>query len=311
MTAITTTQISNSPEDFIKSVQGALRTTSLKVAEAFGKRHTHVLRKIDELDCHKEFTSAHFWADVQTVSLGQGAKRESRVVEMDKDGFMFLVMGFTGKKAAEIKVAYINAFNWMAEKLGRAPTSVEDRKPLNRAVRTLANLRSAQGEAADYAGMWKLVNGYLGVPTIEEASQEQIDRAMMFVQDSIERETHKIIEGDYLARQTLLAPAADVIDYPLAQQWDKWKEHQLVGMDAMYFSDIRRLIKQLLEASRTGATLQVGSVANIQEELKALTHLCQTRGIQKRKAEEKLAHIENFVGSLTKTTNCMQSALAR
>ena len=79
----------------------------------------------------------------------------------------------------------------------------------------------------------------------------------------------------------------------------------------MYYSDIRRLIKQLLEAARTGATLQVGSVAGIQEELKALTHLCQTRGIQKRKAEEKLAHIENFVGSLAKTTTCLQTTLAQ
>lgn len=310
MTTITTTQITNSPEDFIKSVQGALRTTSLKVAEAFGKNHRDVLRKIDNLDCSVEFASAHFCAHEEIVQAG-AVKRRSKVVEMDKDGFMFLVMGFTGQKAAQIKEAYINAFNWMAEKLGRAPTSVEDRKPLNRAVRTLANLRSAQGESADYAGMWKLVNGYLGVPTIEEASQEQIDRAMMFVQDSIERETHKIIEGDYLAKQTLPAPTAETIDYPLTRQWNEWQEHQLVGMDAMYFSDIRRLIKQLLEASRSGATLQVGSVANIQEELKALTHLCQTRGIQKRKAEEKLTHIQNFVGSLAKTTGCLQSALAK
>lgn len=297
MTAINATQISTQPEAFIHAVQGALKTTSLKVAEAFGKRHRDVLRKIDTLDCPSEFTCAHFCADVQIVNLGQGAKRESRVVEMDKDGFMFLVMGFTGHKAAQIKVAYINAFNWMAEKLGRAPTSVEDRKPLNRAVRTLANLRSAQGEAADYAGMWKLVNGYLGVPTIEDASQEQIDRAMMFVQDSIERETHKIIEGDYLARQTLPAPAATVIDYPLAQQWDKWKEHQLVGMDAAYHSDLRRLLAQLNEAARTGATIQVASIANAQEEFKALLHLCERRGIKGRHLSEKLAHIQNVLSA--------------
>ena len=296
MTTITTSQISSSPEDFIKSVQGALRTTSLKVAHAFGKQHGHVLRRLDELGCSEEFASVHFWTHEETIQAG-AVKRRSKVVEMDKDGFMFLVMGFTGQKAAQIKEAYINAFNWMADKLGRAPTSVEDRKPLNRAVRTLANLRSAQGEAADYAGMWKLVNGYLGVPTIEDANQEQIDRAMMFVQDSIERETHKIIEGDYLARQTLPAPAADVIDYPLAQQWDKWKEHQLVGMDAMYHSDLRRLLAQLSEAARTGATIQVASIANAQEEFKALIHLCEMRGIKSRQLSEKLAHIQNVLSA--------------
>lgn len=36
---------------------------------------------------------------------------------MTKDGFIFLVMGFTGHKAAAIKEAYINAFNIMAEQL--------------------------------------------------------------------------------------------------------------------------------------------------------------------------------------------------
>ena len=36
---------------------------------------------------------------------------------MTKDGMVFLVMGFTGKKAAQFKLLYIRAFNWMAEKI--------------------------------------------------------------------------------------------------------------------------------------------------------------------------------------------------
>lgn len=60
MTAINASQISTQPEAFIHAVHGALKTTSLKVAEAFGKRHADVLRKIEALDCPSEFTSAHF-----------------------------------------------------------------------------------------------------------------------------------------------------------------------------------------------------------------------------------------------------------
>lgn len=310
MTAITTTQISSSPEAFITSVQGALRTTSLKVAEAFGRQHSHILRKIDEMGCSEEFASVHFWTHEEMVRAG-AVKRRSRVIEMDKDGFMFLVMGFTGKKAAQIKEAYINAFNWMAEKLSLAPTSVQERKPLNRAVRTLANLRSAQGESADYGGMWKLVNGYLGVASIEDANQEQVDRAMGFVQDRIERETRNIIEGEYLARQTLPAAGADTIHYPLARRFEEWQPHHMVGGDAMYHSDIRRLFQQLLDAARSGEPLVVGNIDNVREEFKALTHLCEMRGIQQRGAEARLAHIENFVGSLAKTTGCLQGVLAR
>ncbi|GKW43346.1 hypothetical protein PEC301879_32040 [Pectobacterium carotovorum subsp. carotovorum] len=36
---------------------------------------------------------------------------------MTKDGFMLVVMGFTGKAAMQSKITYIQAFNWMAGQL--------------------------------------------------------------------------------------------------------------------------------------------------------------------------------------------------
>lgn len=105
------------PQDAITFHGNELRTTSLKVAEAFGKLHKNIIQKIESLDCSPEFTSANFSAHVQEVAVGNGAKRPSKVYEMTKDGFMFLVMGFTGKKAAAIKEAYINAFNLMHDHL--------------------------------------------------------------------------------------------------------------------------------------------------------------------------------------------------
>lgn len=88
-------------------------TTSIAVAEFFGKQHKNVIQKIETLDCSPDFASANFSADVQSVSIGNGAKRESKIYEMTKDGFVFLVMGFTGKKAAAFKEAYIAEFNRM------------------------------------------------------------------------------------------------------------------------------------------------------------------------------------------------------
>lgn len=96
---------------FIQNQQ--VKTDSLKVAEIFGKQHKDVIRKIESLDCSPEFTSAQFCAHVQTVEIGNGASRESKYYEMTKDGFIFLVMGFTGAAAAKIKEAYINTFNQM------------------------------------------------------------------------------------------------------------------------------------------------------------------------------------------------------
>lgn len=175
----------------------------------------------------------------------------------------------------------------------------DERAGLRAAVTMLTTKRGLMHSAA-----YSLVHHRFNVEHIDELTTEQLPEAVEYI--------HRMaLEGEYLGKAALPAPAAEQIDYPLTRPWNEWQEHHLVGMDAMYYSDIRRLIKQLLEAARTGATLQVGNVAGIQEELKALTHLCQTRGIQKRRADEKLAHIQNFVGSLAKTTTCLKTTLAQ
>ncbi|WP_370560997.1 Rha family transcriptional regulator [Edwardsiella tarda] len=87
-------------------------TTSVAVADFFGKQHKHVLEKIRNLECSPAFTTANFSAIVVTAQAGFD-QREVDAYEMTKDGFVFLVMGFTGKKAAAFKEAYITAFNRM------------------------------------------------------------------------------------------------------------------------------------------------------------------------------------------------------
>ena len=105
------------PSRLVQVANNQLMTTSTLVAEVFGKQHKNVLRDINKLDCSPEFASAHFCADVQKMSIGNNATRDFKVVHMTQDGFMFLVMGFTGPKAARMKEAYINAFNVMAAEL--------------------------------------------------------------------------------------------------------------------------------------------------------------------------------------------------
>jgi len=92
-------------------VNNQVTTSSIKVAENFGKQHHHLIQKIEKLDCSEEFRCRNFSLDLK-VNHQNG--NSYNVVEMTKDGFMFLVMGFTGKKAAAVKEAYINAFNQMA-----------------------------------------------------------------------------------------------------------------------------------------------------------------------------------------------------
>lgn len=88
-------------------------TDSRKVAKAFGKAHRNVLRAIKLLECSARFTALNFEFCSEVSELQNG--KHNPYCRMTKDGFMFLVMGFTGQKAASIKEAFIDAFNAMAD----------------------------------------------------------------------------------------------------------------------------------------------------------------------------------------------------
>jgi Rha family phage regulatory protein len=92
---------------------GIVTTTSNEVAVNFGKRHDHVLRAIDNLECSPEFTGRNFGASDYLDPTG----RTLRAFTLTRDGFAFLCMGFTGKEAAQWKEKYIAAFNAMEAKL--------------------------------------------------------------------------------------------------------------------------------------------------------------------------------------------------
>ena len=86
-------------------------TTSLIVAQVFGKRNSDVLRDIRSLNCSESFRKRNFALMVKKNELPQGGSQKSEYYEMTKDGFSFLVMGYTGAKAGEFKERFINEFN--------------------------------------------------------------------------------------------------------------------------------------------------------------------------------------------------------
>ena len=96
-----------------KSNEGVAVTTSLKVAETFGKDHSRVLRDIRELSCSEGFRQGNF----AESSYINNQNKEMPMIVMSKDGFILLAMGYTGKKAMAFKESYIAAFNEMEEKL--------------------------------------------------------------------------------------------------------------------------------------------------------------------------------------------------
>lgn len=103
--------------DFVFARDGEALTDSLRVAQHFDKQHKSVLRAYDRLDCSAEFRERNFALTFREVHGPNGSIRHERLIRMTKDGFIFMVMGFTGKKAAAVKERYIAAFNAMAHEL--------------------------------------------------------------------------------------------------------------------------------------------------------------------------------------------------
>lgn len=86
-------------------------TTSLIVAKVFGKRNSDVLRDVRNLNCSNDFRERNFALMVEMKQLPQGGAQKTEYYTMTKDGFSFLVMGYTGEKAGEFKERFINEFN--------------------------------------------------------------------------------------------------------------------------------------------------------------------------------------------------------
>lgn len=93
----------------IELKDGKAVTTSLKIAEVFGKQHKNVIDAIRRLDIPSEFNQLNFKPVEYTDAKGE--RRPMYLVT--RDGFTLLAMGFTGKAAMQFKVAYIEAFNAM------------------------------------------------------------------------------------------------------------------------------------------------------------------------------------------------------
>lgn len=109
-------------------------TDSLTVAEVFGKRHDTVLRDIRNLGCSNEF-NLHNFAEVDYTDE---RNRTYRKFVIKRDGLAFLVMGYTGAKAAEFKEKYIQEFNRMEEQLRNNVKVLDERSALIQSLKLTA-----------------------------------------------------------------------------------------------------------------------------------------------------------------------------
>ena len=119
------------PKSAVAIVNGAVRTTSLEIAKVFEKNHKDVLRTIMCLDLPQDFGRRNFAPSEYSWVNNLGKEVKSKMYLITRDGFTLLAMGFTGAKAMQFKIAYIEAFNTMEAKLREQQTTpVQPELPL-------------------------------------------------------------------------------------------------------------------------------------------------------------------------------------
>lgn len=117
-----TTQETN---ELIEIENGQPVTTSLKVAEIFGKLHKNVLRDIQEKIL--PYVSGDFaQLNFEPSSYVNEQNKHQPMYYITRDGFTMVAMGYTGAKAMKFKEAYINEFNKMEAMLQKRRPNNED-----------------------------------------------------------------------------------------------------------------------------------------------------------------------------------------
>lgn len=200
-------QLITVPTSAVSVIGDQVKTTTLKVAEYFSKRHADVLRKIETLDCSTEFNQRNF-AFVEYLD-SKGEKRPS--YEMTKDGFMFLVMGFTGKAAAQIKEAYINAFNKMALALQNKtkPKALPETltPAMQRHIQKRVNEMTLAGNGLSFPQVYRRIKDNFRVGTYKDIPAKKYPELCRFLQCKPEPTA---LQGELLERESLPASTGNV-----------------------------------------------------------------------------------------------------
>ena len=134
------------------------------MANAFGKRHDNTLQAIQRLDCSDRFRLLNF----QETSYLDDQGKAQPMVEMSRDGFSFLAMGFTGKKAAIWKERYIDAFGQMERALltRQSPDAVEARQQGKIARRQETDVIAEFVDYAESQGSTNARHYYINITTM-------------------------------------------------------------------------------------------------------------------------------------------------
>ncbi len=119
-------------------------TSSLQVAETFDKQHKNVVQAIEN-KIHSAENSAQYNSMFAEGTYKDKSGKSNKLYYMNRDGFSFIVMGFTGRKADTFKLQYIDAFNAMEQSLKQIQRKKLD--PVLQAELAITNAKTRKANA--------------------------------------------------------------------------------------------------------------------------------------------------------------------
>ena len=165
-------------------------TTSLMIANKFGKQHKNILSIIESKKYL--FNELNFKPDKYVDNKGE----ERPMYYLDRDFATFIIMGFTGEKADAWKLKYIQAFNQMEKIIMEKNTSVWleqrtqgklTRKAETDTIKSLIDYAKMQGSEHSnmlYVTYSKLANKMADIESRDNATLQQLNE-LSFIENII------------------------------------------------------------------------------------------------------------------------------
>ncbi|SDK78266.1 phage regulatory protein, rha family [Maridesulfovibrio ferrireducens] len=186
--------------------------SSIVVAELFGKLHKNVLRDISDLEIPDDFRFLNF----QESSYVNLQNKEQLSFNMTRDGFSLLAMGFTGKKAMEWKIKFLEAFNAMEAKLTIPPVEgkIQYKKATPEAVKSFEGMARywCYLEGFSWEQGKRQIEGAIRVPDIYDMDMLALKSAWTYLNICICVVPPKM-RGVNVCSADELAPVNGLLDY--------------------------------------------------------------------------------------------------
>jgi len=140
------------------------------ISAVFGKAHYNVIRDVDKLITLKPTLAS----ELSSVEYIDSSGKSNKMYKLSRDLFNLIVLGFTGEKALDYKIAFIQAFNMMESNIKEQQlllSTAREQALVDHHKETIAQVRAEKKQLNTYAGGMESVNKIRSEHSIPESSQ--------------------------------------------------------------------------------------------------------------------------------------------